>query len=201
MAHAPPKDWRTSTSREWESAAFFYFVHQIISTEESDPPRMSDIVPAVATPTERKSWVQSFVERARGEIQSAPPATPISYVREAGSTLGEFAASGAVGSLLGAAHAKWGLDSKGGPIDGWLAGGGAIASVLLSGHMPEIAAYARKLGERSFTVFSFRKGFEAVRHEPLAGGGAGGVTRIAVPGTGPGINGEDPIERVAKGLG
>lgn len=159
---------------------------------------MSDII---KPPEAKESWVQSFVKRARGEIQAAPAASPISYVREAGSTVGDLAEGGIVGSLLGATHGKWGLDSKAGPVDGWIAGLGAAASVLLSGHMPEVATHARKVATQAFTVLSFRKGYEVVKHEALAGGSASpGVQRIPAPGTGPGIHGEDPIVAVTKNL-
>lgn len=160
---------------------------------------MSD---AIVKPDPPKSWVQSFVERARGEIKVAPAASPVSYVRETGTTLGAYTSGGILGSLLGAGHAKFGLDSKAGPVDGWVAGAGAIGSILLSGHFPELAAQARKTGGDAFTILTFRKAYEVVKHQPLAGGNASpGVQRIAAPGKGPGISGEDPIERVAKGLG
>jgi hypothetical protein len=161
---------------------------------------MSDIV---KPPEAKESWVQSFVKRARGEIQSAPASTPISYVREAGTTLGDFAEGGITGSLLGATHGKWGLDSKAGPVDAWIAGLGAAGSVLLSGISPGLAAHARKVGSQAFTVLSFRKGYEVVKHEPLAGGTSSpspGVQRIPAPGTGPGIAGEDTIVATAKNL-
>jgi hypothetical protein len=156
---------------------------------------MSDAI----TKPETKSWVQQFVERARGEIQKAPPASATSYVRETGSTIGDYLEGGAVASLLGATHAKWGLDTKGGPIDGWLAGLGALASVGFSGHSPGLADHARRIGAQAFGIFAFRKAFEVVKHEPLAGGGSV-AQRVTIPGKGPGASGEDPIEVVAKGL-
>lgn len=149
-----------------------------------------------------KSWVQSFVERARGEIKAAPAASPVSYVREAGSTIGELTGGGILGSLLGATHAKFGLDSKAGPIDGWIAGLSALASIGASGHHPQFAAQARANAGRAFTLLSFRKSYELVKGSPLAGGTAiPGVTRMSAPNRGPGIAGEDPIEKAARGLG
>lgn len=150
---------------------------------------------------ETKSWVQQFVDKARGDIAKAPPASAVSYVKETGSTLAEYAVGGTVGSLLGATHAKWGLDTKGGPIDGWIAGAGALVSIGLSGHFPQFAAYARKIGDKAFTVLSFRKGFEVVKHEPLAGGSFGAVQRIAPAGKSAAMHGEDPIEKAAADLG
>ena len=86
-------------------------------------------------------------------------------------------------------------------IDAMIAGFSAILAVGASGHFPDIANHLRKIGAQAFTVFAFRKGYQAVKHEPLAGGTAPGVTRITLPGKGPGVTGEDPIEAVAKGLG
>ena len=149
----------------------------------------------------QKTWVEKFVEKARGEIQAAPPASAVSYVRETGSTLGEYAEGAVVGSALGAAHAKFGLDTPGGPIDGWFAGLGALLGVGLSGHFPELAAHLRRIGAQSATVFAFRKGYGLVKHEPLPGGTSSpGVQRITIPGKGPGVTGRDPIEVAAEGL-
>lgn len=159
---------------------------------------MSDEAIVKATP--KKTWVQEFVERARGEIQAAPPASAVSYVREGGNVLGDYSFGGVIGALLGAAHAKWGLDTKHGPADGWIAGLGALASVGLSGHLPEVSAWARKIGTAGATIVTFRKSYEVVKHEPLSSGGAApGIQRIAAPGNF--ATGEDPIEAVARSLG
>jgi hypothetical protein len=149
-----------------------------------------------------KSWVRQWIDQAKGSIQGAAPTSPVSYVRETGSTLSEYAEGGAVGALLGTAHAKWGLDTRGGPIDGWLAGLGFLTSIGLSGHHPVIAAHARKVGGQAFTVLAFRKGYEVVKHQALPGGTASTVQHVAAPaGKGPGIAGEDPIEKAARGIG
>jgi hypothetical protein len=157
--------------------------------------------PIIKSEEKKPHWVQQFIDRAKGTIAQAPPASATSYVRETVSTAGEYTGGAVVGSLLGAAHAKWGLDTKGGPIDGWLAGLGGLLSVGLSGHLPQVAAYARKVGTNAVTVFTFRKSYETVKHEPLLGGVANGVQRIAAPGKGPGVHGEDPIVRLAQELG
>jgi hypothetical protein len=149
----------------------------------------------------KASWVQQFVARAHSEVTKAPPASPVSYVRETGSAVAEFTAGGITGSLLGATHAKWGLDTKKGPVDGWVAGLGAIASVALSGHMPDLSMYIRRVAAQAFTVLSFRKGYEVVKNEPLPGGTGGGVHRMAIPGRGPGVTKVDPIEAASEGLG
>ena len=161
---------------------------------------MSDAI--VTAPPAPKSWVQTFVERAKGTIEKAEPKTAVSYVREAGSTAGDYAVEGIVGGLLGTAHAKFGLDSRVGPVDGLIAGFGALAAVGLSGYFPQAATYARKIGSSSFGIYSFRKSFGAIKHAPLAGANPN-VTRVAAtPTSGSQVAGEeDPIEKAAKGLG
>lgn len=166
---------------------------------------MSDaITPAAPAATAvKKSYIAQFIDDAKGQIQAAKPATVASYARETGSVFADMLGSGAVGGGLGVVHGKWGLDSKIGPLDAWLAGLGAVVGVGLSGHLPEVASYARKMGEKAFTVFSFRRGYEAVKHEALPGGTAPGVQHIAAPKTGSSTvaGEEDPIERAARKLG
>jgi hypothetical protein len=151
-----------------------------------------------------KSWVQQFVDKAKGSVEKAPAATPLSYVRETGTVAGEYVSGGAIGALLGATHAKFGLDKGAVPIDGLLAAAGGLAGIALSGHMPEVAAMARRAGAQAFTVFTFRKSYELVAKGPLSGsgrGGSGGVTRIAAPNRGgSGVGSKDPIEVAASKL-
>lgn len=148
-----------------------------------------------------KSFVQSFIERARGVTQQAAPAhTAMSYVKAAGATAANFASGGAVGALLGAAHGKFGLDTKGGPIDGWLSGISAIASIGLAGKFPAWAAVAERAGSQAFAILAFRKGYGVVKHAPLAGGSGPTVQRVAVASKGATVAGEDPIEKAAKGI-
>lgn len=134
------------------------------------------------------------------QSSSSAAITPSSYLRESGSALLEYTEGGVTGSLLGAAHAKWGLDSPAGPVDGWIAGLGAALGVALSGHFPGAAAHIRGVAAKAFTVLAFRKGYEVVKHEPLPGGMRPGVTRIGAPGRGAGVTRADPIEEAARGL-
>jgi hypothetical protein len=153
--------------------------------------------------TSSKSWVQQFVDRAKGHVEKAPSASPLSYVREAGTATGEYISGGAIGALLGATHAKFGLDRGNVPIDGLIAAAGGLAGIVLSGHMPGVAAMSRRAGAQAFTVFTFRKSYELVAKGslPSHGGGKGGVTRIAAPSRkGKGGGSSDPIERAAAGL-
>jgi hypothetical protein len=153
-----------------------------------------------APKAEAKSWSQAFVDRAKAELSAAPSVDVGAYVKETVGVIGEYAEGGVVGSVLGATHARFGLDSPVGPTDGWLAVFGALVGVAASGHAPMLAARARGVGSKAFAILAFRKSYELVRHEPLLGG-TGGVQRIAAPGTGPGITREDPIEVAARGLG
>jgi len=152
-----------------------------------------------AEPSSGPAWVKNFVARAHGEIKQAPAGTPVSYARTGGSTLLDFTEGGITGSLLGATHARWGLDSPVGPVDAWIAGFSALIGVAASGHYPGVAEHFRKVGTQAFTILAFRKSYEVVKHEPLMGG-SGGVQRISAPGKGPGVSTEDPIEAAAKRL-
>ncbi len=150
---------------------------------------------------EPRSWSQSFVDRAKQELASAPPVTAAVYITGAASTGVEYTEGAVVGGMLGATHAKFGLDGPMGPTDGWIAALGAILGVAASAHFPALAARARGVGAKAFTVLAFRKSFELVGGAPLASGTATpGVQRIALPGKGPGVAGEDPIEAAARAL-
>jgi hypothetical protein len=148
-----------------------------------------------------KSWSQSFVDRAKQELASAPAVSAAVYVRETASTAVEYTEAGVVGGMLGATHAKFGLDGPLGPTDAWVAALGAIFGVAASGHFPALAARARGVGAKALTVLAFRKSYELVKHEPLGGAVTPGVQRVTLPGKGPGVAGEDPIEAVARALG
>jgi hypothetical protein len=162
------------------------------------------IVPGSPTPKgEVKSWSQSFVERARAELAAAPPVDVGAYVRETASLAGEYTEGALTGSLLGATHARFGLDTTYGPADGWLAVLGALVGIAASCHAPFLAARARGAGAKAFTILAFRKSYELIAHEPLPGGVAtsGGVRRIATPtGGAPGVTRPDPIELAAEGI-
>lgn len=153
-------------------------------------------VPVVAQP---KSWVTRLVEGATGGIQQAPAKTPLSYVREAGSLTGRFVQAGGVGALLGAAHAKFGLDTKAGPVDGWAAALGWIFGIGLSGHYPWLAQRLADGGTQALTVLSFRKAFGLVGGQGMTPGGA----QAPLPGipfspAAARFSGEDPIITAAK---
>jgi hypothetical protein len=57
------------------------------------------------------------------------------------------------------------------------------------------------VGAKAFTVLSFRKSYELVKHEPLGATTTARVQRVSLPGKGPGVAGEDPIEAAARALG
>jgi hypothetical protein len=149
------------------------------------------------TPEPPRSWVDGFIERTRSTIASSP-VSPAAYANAGLTTLGTYVTAGVTGSLLGATHAKWGLDSPVGAVDGWLAAGAGLLSVAVSGHMPDVAAHARAIGSQAFTILAFRKGYEVIKHDGLEG--ASRVRRIAAPGKGPGVATEDPIVAAARRL-
>jgi hypothetical protein len=160
------------------------------------------IVPTT-TMASAPSWSQTFLERAKAELTSAaPPVEAMQYVRETGSLAVDYTEGGLTGALLGTTHARYGLDSPYGPVDAWLAVLGAVFGVAASAHAPFLAARARGVGAKAFTILSFRKAYELIGHEPLAGGIAGGVRRmqIAAPDRGPGVTKVDPIEQAAEAL-
>lgn len=168
---------------------------------------------ATSAPSVGKSWVQQFFERARGVAAghaSAPAETGI--LKAGAQTLGSMLEGGATSALLGAAHAKFGLDSEAGPIDGWIAGLGALGAVAASKLAPGLVPHAIRVSQAAFDVLAFRKSFELVHHAPLGGVGVSlqsGVQRVSAP---PAISPHagapvnplraqgDPIEAAAKGL-
>jgi len=161
---------------------------------------MSDIVPAKKT---AGAWVKEWVNDVHKAI--APPEQPaatVSYTKSAGSTLAQYLGGATIGSLLGATHAKWGLETRFGDIDGWIAGLGALFSVGLSKWSPELAAAARKAGNDSWVIWTFRKGYQIVKHSPLEGGSA--PMHRSAPAASATMQGErgahkeDRIERAAR---
>jgi hypothetical protein len=106
-----------------------------------------------------------------------------------------YGLAGGLGAVLGATHARFGLDTKAGPIDGWLSAAGAIAGIALSGKAPGFAAAALQTGAMAFNILTFRKSFELVRGEPFGGHRVEHV-REQTP-----AHGEDPILKKAEALG
>jgi hypothetical protein len=157
-------------------------------------------VPAVSAA--QKPWAQRFVDAMRGEIETAKPASAMSYAKTAGATTANFAQAGIIGGLLGAAHAKWGLDSPGGPIDGWLAGLGWVGAVGLSQVSPLLAERCSRAGDLGFGLLAFRKSFGLVNGAPLAGTSlGGGATPKPLSPAVSKLTGVDPIVSAAAGLG
>lgn len=111
-------------------------------------------------------------------IGHASAGSPLGVVRETGHMVGAMAVGGAIGALLGVGHARFGLDTPGGPVDGWVAGLSALASIVLGGMGHQTAAgYARAAANDAFVVLSFRKSFEFM-HGGGGGMRTGGIVRI-----------------------
>ena len=159
----------------------------------------NQIVPVQSGPS--TSWAQSLISRMKTDMANAPPWSLGTYSRAAGSMAVAYGEGAVVGGMLGTVHAQYGLDGKYGPVDGWTAALAAALGVLLSGHLPDIAEHAMRVGSQAVTVLAFRKSYQIVAHQPLKGGTTPGVTRIALPGKGPGVTTQDPIEVAARGLG
>lgn len=153
-------------------------------------------------PSPPKSWIQKLVAGASPAAPAAPSHSAMSYVKEAGGLFGRFVQAGGVGAVLGAAHAKVGLDTKVGPIDGLLAGLGFLLGVGLSGSNPWLAQRLADGGTQAMTVLSFRKAYD------LMGGSSssfhGEPNQIPAPRVGgyspaaARFTGEDPIITAAK---
>lgn len=120
---------------------------------------MSDTATVPLAPAPPKSWAQRFVDNAVGSIQAAKPADAIGYLKSAGSVTGNVLQGGTVGLLLGAAHARWGLDTSGGPVDGWLTGIGWAGAVALSQVAPWWSSRFEHLAEVSAGIWGFRNSF------------------------------------------
>ncbi len=147
------------------------------------------------TKTETPSWIQKFFERQKTSIERAPERSAGAYVRNGFSTLGHYGVAGSLGSILGAAHGRFGLDTRVGPVDAILAGLGFATAVAASGTHPHLADYADRAGSDAFAIFTFRKMFGLTSSSPMTGGtGSGGAPRAAK------IAGEDPIDLAAKGI-
>lgn len=152
---------------------------------------------SVSVVAQPRSWVQRLVEGASGGIQQAPAASPLAYVREAGSALGKVAQGAGVGALLGAAHAKFGLDTKAGPIDGWIMGLGLLFGVGLSGHSPWIAQRCLDASHEASTILGFRKAYNLVGGTEM-GAGQAPLPSIPFSPAAARFSGEDPIITAAK---
>lgn len=157
------------------------------------------IVPAA------KHWVQDWIDRAKGTIAPKSEAAQVGYIQRAGRVAGNAITGGAVGTLAGAFHGKFGLDVKGMPMDALVAGSMALISVGAAGVSPMVSQYSEKIANDLFVCFAFRKGYGFGKGAPLPGSVAAGgaIQRVPAPAGAAGakVAGEDPIEKVAKGLG
>lgn len=150
-----------------------------------------------------KHWVHEWVDRVKGTVApKADAAHQVGYLQRAGRIAGNAVTGGAIGAIAGAYHGKFGLDVKGMPIDGMAAGLLAAMSIATAGMSPTASHYAEKAANDLFVCYSFRKGYGFGKGAPLPGSvmAGGAVQRVPAP-AGAKVAGEDPIEKVAKGLG
>lgn len=154
------------------------------------------IVPAA------KHWVHEWVDRVKGTVApKSDTAGQVGYLQRAGRVGLNAVTGGATGAILGAYHGKFGLDVKGVPIDGLLAGLTALGAVGTAAMAPKVSQYFEKISNDASVVFGFRKGYTLGKGAPMPGSVAAGGAVQRVPAPGAKVAGEDPIEKVAKGLG
>jgi hypothetical protein len=112
---------------------------------------------ATTTPPEKKHWVRSFVEKAKGEIRTVPAESGVSpYATATGGVMRAFGESAITGGLLGTTRAMFG-DKVADTAAGVGAGLGAALSVALAGTAPGLAQDIRQVGAAAMAVFSDRK--------------------------------------------
>ena len=164
---------------------------------------------ATATAAEKKTWIQSYIERAQRDVAHRQSATAMSpHMKEMGSIFRVFVEAGALGALLGAGHATFGLDVGGVPVDGVIAATGALTALAAAGSHPGLAEDARTLGGQAFAIMTFRKteSFLSRRGRSSSSGGgslaaAGGGMKPIGGKNGAAIHGEienDPIAKFAE---
>jgi hypothetical protein len=151
------------------------------------------------TKAEEKSWVRSWVDRARGEVARAAPSGVSPYVKETGSVLGQYGEAAVTGALIGAADALY----PGAHASAAVAALGALVAVGGAGVAPGVAAVARNVGANAFAILNH----DAVKNLVAGRGGGGGGPMLRSIGKsgggGAATNGEivdDPVVRTAAGL-
>ncbi len=162
---------------------------------------MSDLVkpPATTVVLAKKTWVDDFMEKARGAGKSVVEATPTSaksVIRSAGSVAAEVGEGAILGGLIGAARATFGYDAS--PA---VMGIGMAAGILLGESHPGVAEVASRAAGQASAIMFDRKA------EKLLGGGGASPAPSGLKPIGGGAargglnaNGEDPIVAKAKAL-
>jgi len=123
------------------------------------------------------------------------------HVESAGHGIRQYAESLLTGAVLGAVQAEGvtGLDVKGAPLDGILAGAGFVGSIMLADDENGLGHDARNVGASALSIFTFRK-TEALLHEKkklatMAGEGGEGDEKVDL-----GADEDDPIVAAARQL-
>lgn len=114
---------------------------------------------ATAPPSVRKSAIRRFVENALGrETSMQALSKSVAYAREGAHVMRSGGEALVTGAALGWLSGERGsLDTKLGPIDGWLAGAGLVGSILMAGDPYGISQDARNVGSNALSILTFRK--------------------------------------------
>lgn len=125
----------------------------------SDFPLAMRHIEASNIPTDKKSAIRRFFEKATGGIVSTSAA--VGHVSAVGSAIRFGGESLLIGGGLGYLNATDNLEVKWGnnkiPIDGVLAAGGLLGGVLLANHPLGIGPDLIHTGAQSLGILSFRK--------------------------------------------
>ena len=114
----------------------------------------TDVVP-YSPISQRPSPMRQLVDKLSAAQTLATGATP--YARAGLHALRAGGTSLVTGAALGAVDAKWGLDVKGHPVDGYLALASALASLLFAADPDGLHVEARSVMTVSAGVFAYRK--------------------------------------------
>lgn len=168
---------------------------------------MTDAAITKAAPEQKKSWVESWVARVKGDVEKAAPVGAKPYVKETGSVARSYVTAAIVAPLLGATDARFGLDQGGVPIDGVLAAVGALTAIGIAGSHPSASQDARLVGTLGFASMLQRKtksflGGKGEGHSAMHGEAVGGGSfrEVGPKGAASQDLDGDPILKVAAGL-
>lgn len=144
---------------------------------------MSDVV--VAHKSTIRRWIEKIADETGSKVVK-------SHAAELAYTLRQMGEGGAVGAVLGAVDAEFGLDVKGVPMD-------LVASAVGVGGAMYFATedYShdlRNIGSHSFTIFTFRKTKELMQKVKIAGEGEEATSTTSDVGE------EDPVVQAARDL-
>jgi hypothetical protein len=108
-------------------------------------------------PPEKKSLIRRWYDQVTGGVSSLAAQRVSGHVRETGHVIRSGGEALITGAALGMIDADMGLDVKGVPIDGLVAGAGFLACIYMAHDPYGICADMRNIGSDALTVLSYRK--------------------------------------------